>query len=163
VALQFSNNSEGSHVKVSPKNNGGVVLFIKNQNGDVYLHSAYHYASDTIQIELIRGFRDFGEDSIFSAKRELDEEISYDYDISLEPIFLGKIYPDTTILNSYANLYLIEIKSKDKLSKYKDEIESLENGKFYNIQELNKLIANGEITDGYTLSAYAILKAKDII
>jgi len=161
--LQFSRNLKGSHIKVSPKNNGGVVLFVKNQNGEVYLHNAYHYAANIVQIELIRGFRDYGEDSITSAKRELYEEISYNYEIVLEPIFLGKIYPDTTILNSYANLYLIEIRHKNKLFKHKDDMEVLENGEFYTIQKLNELIANGKITDGYTLSAYAILKAKNFI
>jgi len=161
--LEFAKGVEGTHIKVSPQNDGGVVLFVKNQNNNIYLHHAYHYASDDVFLELIRGFQDADEDSMTSAKRELEEEISYNYEIVSEPIFLGKIYPDTTILNSYASLYTIEIESKDKLPQHQDTMEALGNGAFYPLDELNKLIAKGEITDGYTLSAYAILKAKNII
>jgi ADP-ribose pyrophosphatase len=161
--LEFAKGVKGTHIKVSPKNDGGVVLFVKNQDNNVYLHHAYHYASDDIFLEFIRGFQDSDEDIMISAKRELNEEISYNYEISSEPIFLGKIYPDTTILNSYASLYTIEIESKDKLQQHQDSLEALGDGAFYPIDELNNLIARGEITDGYTLSAYAILKAKNII
>ena len=161
--LEFAKGVEGTHIKVSPQNNGGVVLFIKNQNNHIYLHHAYHYASDNTFLELIRGFQDVDEDSITSAKRELAEEISYNYEIIAEPVFLGKIYPDTTILNSYASLYTIKIKTKDKLTHHKDNLEALGNGAFYPINKFNQLIAKGDISDGYTLSAYAILKAKNII
>jgi len=161
--LEFPNASQGSHIKVSPKNNGGVVLFVQNQNKNIYMHHGYHYASDIIQLEFIRGFRDINEESLEAAKRELSEEIIYDYDIVSNPEFLGKIYPDTSLLNSYANLFLVKVISKRKKAKHIDEIELLENGKFYSIAELNSLIVNGKVTDGYTLSSCAILKAKGII
>jgi len=161
--VEFTKGVEGTHVKVSPKNNGGIVLFVKNQNNHIYLQYSYHYATDDIYFEFIRGTQDDNEERIFSAKRELGEEILFNYELSSEPIFLGNIYPDTTILNSYASLYLIEMKSKEKLSQHKDILEPIFNGEFYPIEKLSESIANGKITDGYTLSSYAILKAKNMI
>lgn len=161
--VEFAKGIEGVHVKVSPKNSGGIVLFVKNQENHVYLQYSYHYATDDVYFEFIRGTQDDNETRSTSAKRELSEEILFEYELASEPLFLGDIYPDTTILNSYASLYLIELKSKKKLSQHKDILEPICNGEFYPIEKLDASIANGTITDGYTLASYGILKAKGII
>lgn len=161
--LQFSTGIEGTHIKVTPKSGSGVVVFVQNQNGDIYLHHAYHYASDIVHLECIRGFKDINEDSLHAAKRELQEEISYNYNLLSIPTFIGKIYPDTTIINGYANLYFMKVNVKNKLTQHKDKLEFLSNGEFYSINQLHTLIANGEIQDSFTLSAFALLKAKDLI
>ena len=158
--LRFPNGTEGSHVKVSHQNKGGIVLVVMNESRDIYLHYAYHYAADVTQLEFIRGFSDDKETGVESAKRELSEEIIYGYEIIRNPLLIGRIYPDSTILSGSVKLYLIEIKNENKLQEREDKVESLGDGKFYNVNDFEELIREGKITDGFTLAAYGLAKAK---
>lgn len=161
--LRFSDGTEGSHVKVTHQNSGGIVLILINENREIYLHYAYHYAANVTQLEFIRGFSDANEASVESAKRELSEEILYGYSIIRDPLLVGKIYPDSTILGDSAKIYLIEIEAGDKLKEREDRIEALGDGKFYSVEDFEELICKGEITDGFTLACYGLLKAKRML
>lgn len=161
--LRFPDGSEGSHVKVSHQNNGGVVLLLINENRELYLHNAYHYAANTTQLEFIRGFSDVNESSIESAKRELSEEILYGYQMIGDPLLVGEIYPDSTILADAIKLYLIEIEAGDKLKERQDSTESLGDGRFYSVESFEALLCKGKITDGFTLACYALVTAKGML
>jgi len=161
--LRFSDGNEGSHVKVTHQNSGGIVLILINENKEIYLHYAYHYAANVTQLEFIRGFSDANETSVESVKRELSEEILYGYRIIREPLLVGKIYPDSTILGNSAKIYLMEIEAGDKLKERKDRTEALGDGKFYSVEDFEELICKGEITDGFTLASYSLLKTNKML
>lgn len=160
--LKFPDGSERSHVKVSPKNKGGVVLVVLNENQEVYLHSAYHYAADITQLEFIRGFFDPNESDIESAKRELFEEIEFNCSLVGNPRFLGRLYSDSTILSGEVKIFQVNVQLQGGLNKQRDNLEALGNGSFFTFSQLEKMIFEGEITDGFTLAAFSLIKAKNI-
>jgi hypothetical protein len=154
--LRFPNGKEASHVKVIHKNQGGVVLLVMNQEKKIYLHHAYHYAADKIFLEFIRGFVDENEKKSEAAIRELSEEFIFQFNLDTKPKFLGEIHADSTIINASASAYLIKVNTSNKKKKRIDCNEALGEGKFFSNHEIEKLIQNGDITDGYTLSVYSI-------
>jgi ADP-ribose pyrophosphatase YjhB (NUDIX family) len=161
--LKFPDGSERSHIKVSHQNKGGVVIVVLNDKGELYAHSGYHYAADTTQIEFIRGFCDKDESIVEAAERELHEEILFEYTIIKGPILIGEVYPDSTILSCSVSIFVVYIKAMNKLDGRKDRNESLGDGVFYELSSFEEMICGGEISDGFTLAAYVLAKAKKMI
>lgn len=81
----------------------GVCILPIDGDGYVYLIDLFRYALEKNSIEVVGGSVNKGEEILETAKRELKEEAGI---IADEFIFLGTIYPLTTIIKSSSTLYL---------------------------------------------------------
>lgn len=154
--LEFPGGARRTHLKVTPKNGNGVVVVVVNQDNQLYVHRAYHYAADTIQTEFIRGFSDPNETDTESALRELKEEIAADYELMEPPKKLGMLFPDSTLLNSKVSAFLVRVKINSMKATQNDVEEALAMGQFVTQDELRKQIVAGQIQDGFTLAAFTL-------
>lgn len=95
--------------------------------------------------------RGFAEKTDLSEKetviRELKEELNAV--IQNEPIYLGRVVPDSGLTSSAAAVYYTELESYERKYGY----EGIENVRELTDEELKNLISNGRIDDGFTLAA----------
>ncbi len=92
---------DGTHVKVFMKP-GVSVLPIDSENC-VYLTREFHYAIGRDSIEVVSGGIEPGETAVFTARRELKEELGILADQLQD---LGVVDPFTTIVDSPTRLYV---------------------------------------------------------
>jgi hypothetical protein len=75
--------------------------------------------------------------------------------------WLGNAAPDTGLFASQACVYLAVLESDDK-QEATDAAEAICSVELISFADVKRLMANGEITDGYTLSAFALYWAKEV-
>ncbi len=144
----------GTYIRrINPGNAPGVVM-LPRLGADVLLVRHFRHATRRWHLELPRGFGTPGRSPAEDARRELREEIG----ATAGPLIdLGVIYPDTGVSATPVQLYYTEITS------YGDAYEADEAGTDEGIagivleppERLAELIGSGEITDGFTINAYA--------
>lgn len=134
---------------------GGAVILPVTKEKQVILMKIFRKPINTYSLEAPRGFKEVDEDSIETAKREMNEEISC---VSNKIIFLGSMYPDSGLMDSKVDIYL----GVDCVLK-KDKLQSEEG--IRKIELIDYKIAyekaiEGEIMDSYTL--VALLRSKKL-
>lgn len=115
----------------------------------------FRHAPRRWSIEFPRGF---AENSNLTAAENVKKEISEELQISEEACqirFLGEIRPDTGLSNGKVQLFLADLISETPIIPVKDE--GIAGISWISEKTLRKMIYTGEITDGFTLSAYAHL------
>lgn len=86
-----------------------------------------------------------------AAKRELNEELNlYDFDKIQD---LGAIMPDSGLINGHINIERVILNSIDHI-KLQDS-EKIVKYNLFTMNELQKMISNNDIIDGFTLSSLA--------
>lgn len=139
-------------LNIEQKLSGSVI--VPECNGTFLLLKIWRKDGQT-HLEFPRGFQEPGEDLAGTAERELREETS----LSASSIkSLGTIMPDSSISNRKIGVFLVEVRSFDGAT-----IEKKEQITGYNVftqNEIEHLIANNKIIDGYTLSAFTKLMTR---
>jgi ADP-ribose pyrophosphatase len=110
----------------------------------------------SLRRELITFPRGFGEknlSAVENAKKELYEETGA---AVTETRLIGHIEPDSGMIGNSAAVIFCKVDNVNLKSGY----EGIKQLLLLNEDELEELIRNGEITDGYTLAAFALLKAE---
>ncbi len=131
---------------------GGVVMLTKFQNQYVLLNQ-YRHAIQATQYGFPRGFGEANLSIEENGKKELQEEL----DAEVEQVeYLGKVYADSGTLGGEVSVLECEV------SKWKKKIgyEGILDVAVLKQEEFDALIRNGRITDGFTLAAYALYRAK---
>lgn len=156
-AVRFPDGRLGTYLRMTNMGEDvpGVIILPIYQ-GKVALERHYRHGPRAWMMEIPRGFGDAGLTPEENAKRELLEEIGATI-IRLEP--LGIVYVDSSSIGKYDSLFLAEIGSLGKL----DVGEGISNVDLIPIEQFHQMIASGEITDGFTLSAYARARAKNLL
>ncbi len=133
----------------------GVCILPIDGDGYVYLIDLFRYALEKNSIEVVGGSINKGEAILETAKRELKEEAGI---IANEFIFLGTIYPLTTIIKSSSTLYLAR-----KLRFVKATPEGTEQIKILKVklEEALKMVMDDKINHGP--SCILILKANEYL
>lgn len=158
-AVRFPNGKDGSYIRVLPADSESPVVVLPVVNGKILLMSHFRHSIRTVAWEIPRGFGDRGISANENAKKELEEETGFkDADMK----FLGWVTPDTGVMSSRVAVYLAEI-IDNKEAENKDKNEVILNYRHVTKDELKKMIINGEIEDGFTLSALALALLHDII
>ncbi len=141
-------------VKENGSDNGAVILALIDKK--FIFVEVNRPAHNMVSLEAPRGYGESGETSDLCAIRELFEETGFLLPIeNLERI--GLIRPNTSILSSSIPVYFIQANRVSKKTTQDSEIfnvVSISEGEIY------KEIANGNITDGMTLSALSLYWAK---
>ena len=127
---------------------GGVVVLPITEDHKVLMVKVYRPAIDKTVLELPRGFKEQGETSEESAKRELLEETNIS---STELISLGSIYPDSGLVNSEVDLFIAKDIKMDHI--ILQEIEGLKEYEVIDYSTVLNLALNGKIKDSFTLCA----------
>lgn len=125
---------------------GGVVI-VAEKNDCILLVKQYRYPLKSVSIELPAGKLEYGENPDDAAKRELEEETGY---VAKNWTSLG--YINTTPGICDEKLYLYHAKDLTFTKPNPDEGEIIQAFE-YKIDDVFKMINNGEINDSKTLCA----------
>lgn len=133
---------------------GVAVLPIKGDK--ILLIQHYRHATRSRHWEIPRGFGQPGVSAEIQAINEIREEIEGNVDTLID---LGILYNNTGLEGNPIHLFLARLKS---IGRMKTE-EAIETYRWVSVAELEQMIARAEITDGFTLAAYARAKARGLI
>lgn len=129
---------------------GASVLCVKD--GRIALVRQYRYAYGEELLEIPAGKLQFGEDPMFAAKRELEEETGL---IAERLEHMLTLYPSPGYINE--KIYVYEAISAKEGSQHLDEDEFL-NVLYLLPEEIMDKILSGEIKDGKTIAAFLLYK-----
>lgn len=121
----------------------------------VLLISHFRHATRSWHLEIPRGFG-LSSNAVADAQQELWEEIQATVS---NLVSLGMMYPDTGATTNRAALFLAEVDSYGK----PERAEAISKIRPTPIAEFERMIATGELTDGFLLAAYARAKARGLL
>jgi ADP-ribose pyrophosphatase len=155
-AVRFRDGPLGTYIRLvdlHPELLGVVILPLWQQN--VLLIRHFRHATRSSHLEIPRGFG-IAVYSAESARQEMWEEIRATVSQLVE---LGEFYPDGGARSDRVALFLAEVESYGERELKEAITEILPTP----IPEFERMIASGELADGFLLAAYARAKAKGLI
>lgn len=159
--IEYQNNwfyivrENSQYYLTEPKAKNAAALLLRCEEKFV-LVSQYRPAIHQSSLEIPRGYAEVNETNVDCAIRETHEETG----IRVKPDelqFLGYIYPNNGIISSKISLFFANTKSKFISDFYSKETSKCISVSF---DKISDMIENNEITDSFTLSAFAIFIAK---
>ena len=157
-AVRFRDGRLGSYIRILPApglgNDGCVVLPLVD--GAVLLASHSRHATRTWLWEAPRGFAAPGEEPADTAARELREELGV---VPGELAHLGAIHPDAGITSSAVHVFAAQVTGRPA----PDRLEGIDEVRRLSLAELDRWIAEGRITDAFTLAAIAIARSRGLL
>lgn len=142
-----------AYERVVPVKSGAVAVLPVYQDGIVLIRS-YRHPVQRWCWEIPRGFGS-GTSVFQNAIKELFEETGIETP-AVNLVRLGKVDPDSGLTADQVDLFLAEIQEFSISLAGKEETESISHVRLFSKEEVIQMIASGEITDGFTLSALAI-------
>ena len=138
-----------------PKARNAAVVFIEFQ-GQLVLIEQYRVASGCMLLATPRGYGEGQETSVACAAREAFEETGFRL-MESELQFLGRIRPNSAILTSVVDVYFGVAVEKGEQQIDADEVVDVVLCAY---EEFDRRIAGGDVTDGFTLAGYLLLKLR---
>ena len=123
----------------------GSVVMIPVLDENIVMIRQYRWALDEVILELPAGTRDWNEDVLLCAQRELREETGYRAERLTS---LGEIWPAPGFTNERLHFFLAEGLTPDPLPGDFDEDITLAP---LPLQDLQGMINNGELNDGKSI------------
>lgn len=158
--VRFASGKLGMYVRIIPpaaaQGSAGAAMLPILGNGNVVLLNHYRHATRQRHIEIPRGFAEPGESCEAAARRELKEEIGSE-DATWSP--LGQMHTNTGLSSDFAHLFLARVKAWDPAKAKNEESEGLE----MPLAQFRSKIASGEITDSFTVAAWARAVASGLL
>jgi 8-oxo-dGTP pyrophosphatase MutT (NUDIX family) len=128
------------------------VLVVAEQDGKILVQQSYHYTIDKTHWEIPAGGADEANLEA-AAKRELAEETGLASD---DWTHLGRYYHAIGMGNLPYNVFLARNVRRE--GEATDELEQIDNQKFVTYDEVEQMIANGDIAEGAHISAIYLAK-----
>jgi len=154
-AVRFPNGALGTYTRMVGDGTPGVIV-LPIYRDQVLLIRHFRHATRTWHIEIPRGFGTKGLSSEENARRELKEEIGATIS---RLVSLGRVYPDTGALSEYNDFFYAEVESYGEIEADEAIVELLPTA----LSEFERMIRENEMTDGFTLTAYALAKAQGLL
>ena len=130
----------------------GISVIPVDQNGNIWMVKHYRYIFDDIHWELVAGDIEQGENSQAAAERELFEELGL---TAANWRNIGKFRPSNGSVDQVCDIWLA--KGLEVAKTPTDEFDILARHTF-TLGEIDQMIKNGEIVDGYVMNALYFYK-----
>jgi ADP-ribose pyrophosphatase len=155
-AVRFPDGSLGTYIRtVQPEHSFQGVVVLPVWQDQVLLIRHFRHATRTWHLEIPRGFG-MDPDARQSATNELKEEIGA---AGIKLVDLGETYPDAGIDSSSVAFFYASIDSYGKPELHEGITDILPTP----VSELERMTRDGELKDGYLLTAYGLAKARNLI
>lgn len=141
-----------AYERVLPAAHGAAIVAVPVWEGKFVLLKQFRHALRSVQTAFPRGFGENGLSAEENTRKEVWEELHAQV---LEQRPLGKIAADSGLTGGEAHVILCRITRPEPPLQY-EEIQGMA---CLNREELEREIACGHISDGFTLSAYALYRA----
>jgi ADP-ribose pyrophosphatase len=156
-AVRFPDGSLGTYVRIlGHEGTGDGVAILPVMEGKVLLLRHFRHATRGWHLEIPRGFGAGDATADENATRELGEEIGAKPRVLL---YLGSLHVDTGLIAQPVRLYYAEVDAHSG----PEAIEAIKEILALPVRDFERLIASGEITDSFTLAAYAQAKLKGLL
>lgn len=142
-------------VSCNPKSNGTVA--IPYSGGKLGLLTIFRHASRKAGLEFPRGF---AEKAGLTVEQNIRKELSEELNVAPDACtvrYLGEVQADSGLSAGTASVFLAAFPPSLKIQP-SDE-EGIQGFQWVSIEKFRTMIAENKITDGFTLSAYAMLCA----
>lgn len=143
-----------AYERLIPAAVGSAVVCVTKQKENYILLKQLRHSLRGEQIGFPRGYGENGVSAEDNARKEVYEELGAEV-FELKP--LGKVVADSGIGGAAAEVFECKIDSWEVKKGY----EGITGVLVLTEQELEQQIANGTVTDGYTLAAFALLRLKN--
>lgn len=150
-AVRFLDGSVGPYTRVVPAagQGGAAVLPLINERIVLILHE--RHATRRKHWEIPRGFAQYGETPIETARREIMEELDIS---SPELVEIGSVHPDTGASYGCTRLYLARLSGVGEIERN----EGIDDVIMVGADDFNAMTLSGQVTDSFTLAA--VLQAR---
>lgn len=156
-AVRFPDGTVGTYIRFAdPEDRAPGVIVLPLYQGQVLLIRHFRHATRTWHLEIPRGFGRKGLTSEESVSRELEEEIGATPSCFLS---LGQTYPNTGMSSERDELFFAEVGSYGHAETQEAIAEILPTP----LPEFERMLRDNEITDGFTLAAYARAKLQGLL
>ena len=156
-AVRFPGGFLGTYIRfVGEEDDPPGVVALPFYREQVLLIRHFRHATRTWHTEIPRGFGKKGLSSEENAQRELEEEIGATIS---RLVSLGPMHPDAAASTECDALFFAEVASYGKVEEEEAITEILPTS----VADFERMIRENEITDGFTLAAYARAKAKGLL
>ena len=156
--VTFEDATHGSHLRIDQPT-GGAVAVVRDEANKIYLHEVFRYASNCFSWEFIRGRAEVSESAEEAALRERMEEARVRVRLLGEPTVLGYVRPDTSLLTCRIPSVLFRVATtQEEALRHSGEIPRQH--RWISIREADHLVGDGAVECGFTLSALALLRAR---
>ncbi len=154
-AVRFPNGSLGTYIRMVSDGTPGVIVLPVYQK-QVLLIRHFRHATRSWHIEIPRGFGIKDSSSEENAQRELQEEIGAKVS---RLIALGHVYPDAGAAAEYNDFFYADVESYGEFETDEAITEILPTP----VSEFERMIRENEITDEFTITAYALAKGRNLL
>lgn len=158
--VRFPNGAYGTYLRVGEAAaSGGIagVVCLPSLSGRYLLQRVYRYPLQAWVWELPRGMIVQGKTPEESARLELMEETGF---AATQCVSLGQVAPNSGILQDKAEVFYMKC-DPGTYGQATETHEALDDAKWVTLQAVMKMIQMGDISDGYTLSAFCLLLAQN--
>lgn len=156
-AVRFPDGHLGTYIRlVDPAGAAPGVVILPLCEERVLLARHYRHATRQWHLEVPRGFGTAGEPSEIGARRELREEIGA---TPTRLIPLGPLHPNTGLDGGHADLFFAETVGYG----HTETAAGIAAVVPTPIPALERLIADGDLTDGYTIAAFTRARLRGLL
>ncbi len=134
------------------------VVILPEKDGNFLLMHNFRHATRQWHWEIPRGFGEPGVKAEDQAKAEIKEEIGVEPE-HVNLVALGTLYNNTGLEGNPIDLFLAYVSTYG----IPNEEIGTDELRWVTVSELEQMIADGDITDGFTIAAYTRAKLKGLI
>jgi ADP-ribose pyrophosphatase len=155
-AVRFPDGSLGTYIRLVNQYPGVLgVAVLPVYQGQILLVRHFRHATRLWHLEIPRGFgQELSAEE--DAYREVLEEIGGQI---VHLVSLGHVYPNTGMTSERVALFYAEVETYGNV----EVVEAISEIVPASLSEVERMIRSNEIEDGFTLTAYALAKAKSLL
>jgi len=157
--VEFPDGRRGGYFRILNRadlQGGQGVVVLAEMNSKYLLLHLFRHPTRSWSYEVPRGFGEPGVLAEQQAKNEIEEEVGGE----IEELFdLGIYHSNTGLEGNKVKLFYAKLKSVGKPAK----AEGIESLLWVSLAELEEMIANTKITDGFTIAAYTRAKLRGLL